>query len=227
MKVVTQWDYLWEPVIAGGATALVLCLFTGLIGIPYEDGASQRTARLFSRKFWTGPLKASSAWTFTDSWATNITALGTAIVAILAASDTLAAIFPKVDINPFIVMSVVCGAIVAVAPLLFAIVNVPCRRGDSANSAEEPDTNVVVADMRSLMSAAALTMFGIGSESWMIGLLARRFSDASSNGQITALVISIVTLLGLIVYGGTSIRALAETRPGSSLSAQSRASFIL
>ncbi len=83
-----------------------------------------RTARLFDGKFWSARFYASAAWTFKDSGATNVTALGTAIAAVLATGTTLTAILPKVDVNPFIVMNVACGGIVAAAPLFFAIANV-------------------------------------------------------------------------------------------------------
>lgn len=218
MKHVTQWDYLWEPVIAGGATALLLIVFIGLIGVPYSAGNCK--VRLYRAKFWTEPLHASSAWTFTDSWATNITALGTAIVVILSTGDTLKVIFPGVGLSPFIVMSVMCGGIIAVAPMLFGIVNVICR-------SDQSDNDMIAADMRSLIPAAALTTFGIGTEIWMVGLLARQFSDRNITGYYAAWVISIVALVGLIVYGGTSIWALAHTKHGSSISARSRTSFTL
>jgi hypothetical protein len=218
MKHVTQWDYLWEPVIAGGATALLLIVFIGLIGVPYS--AEHCKVRLYRKKFWTEPLHASSAWTFTDSWATNITALGTAVVVILSTGDTLKVIFPGVGLSPFIVMSVMCGGIIAVAPILFGVVNVICR-------SDQSDNDMIAADMRSLIPAAALTTFGIGTEIWMVGLLARQFSDRNMTGYYAAWVISIVALVGLIVYGGTSIWALAHTEHGSSLSARSRTSFTL
>lgn len=227
MKHVTQWDYLWEPVIAGGATALILIVFTGLIiGVPYESGGQSRKARLYEREFWTEPLYASSAWTFTDSWATNITALGTAVVVILSTGDTLKVIFPGVGLSPFIVMSVLCGGIIAVAPMMFGIVNVACRRFDEAGTGQS-NNDEIAADMRSLISAAALTTFGIGTEIWMVGLLARQFSNLNMTGYYAAWVISIVALIGLIAYGGTSIWALSHGKHGSSLSAPSRASFTL
>jgi hypothetical protein len=81
--------------------------------------------------------------------------------------------------------------------------------------------------MRSLIPAAALTTFGIGTEIWMVGLLARQFSDRNTTGYYAAWVISIVVLVGLIVYGITSILALTETGHKSPLSARSRTSFTL
>jgi len=105
-----------------------MVLLVGALGIPDWHTGGDGSVRLNSRRFWTARLYATGAWTFKDSWATYITATGTAIVAILAASNTLGAIFPTVDMNPFITMNVVCGGIVAAAPLLFGIVNFICSR---------------------------------------------------------------------------------------------------
>ena len=120
--------YLWIPIAIGAGIAFLLILVTGLVGIPCVDRGVAVTAGLFDRRFWKARFYASAAWTFGDSGATNITALATAIAAILASSAVLTSIF-KVDLNPFIIMNVACGGLVAVAPILFGIVNFFVTRG--------------------------------------------------------------------------------------------------
>lgn len=377
-------SYLWAPVVAGIVIAATMALLVGAFGIPDWRMGGDSTVRLNSGRFWTARLYATGAWTFKDSWATNITAAGTAIVAILAASNTLGAIFPTVDMNPFITMNVVCGGIVAAAPLLFGVVNFICSRKYLTAAADaaitipgnadpatismpagasivtpagatvtpgpggqaltmkaggtiavpaggvvsvqpliiggnpqpciaipggtdiglRPDcvfsadgasiagadlvpvqnqnlalaandsicvtggakitvvgvadvvlpshasmsapgrlsrnlqsglrvivpsttSNLIVADMRSLMVAAALTTFGIGAEIWMITILAGTFSDAVPAGQAAAWPIAIVIILGFIAYAVTATKALANPKPGSSLSAEPGTSFTL
>lgn len=79
-------DYLWIPVITGLAMAGAFVILAGMIGVPYRNKRGERdTATLFAGKFWTTPVYATAAWTFSGSWATNITALGTAIATILTA----------------------------------------------------------------------------------------------------------------------------------------------
>jgi hypothetical protein len=337
-----------------------------------------RTARLNDSKFWTSRFYASAAWTFKDSGATNIAALGTAVGALLATGGTLTSLFPKIDLNPFIIMNVACGGMVAAAPLLFGVANVmfsrrypiapadaavtltadtsmtvpsganlsvpggavinaaggqetarvkargtipvppgskltvgsgaamglpsgyavaigpggtlimdtdtwiaagdlapahlPARRradvfGRRRQASAAADTrveaghaitvttgavatmvgaadirlaagttilapghrtiqlkteapivvpsnpNVIGAGMRSLLSAAALTTFGIGTEIGLVAVLAIYFSGATGAGRITAWAISAVVAVGLVLYGATAIRALADPPP--------------
>jgi len=388
---VTPADYLWAPMLAGIIAVIVLVLLTGLIGVPCVDGPAVRTAYLFDRKFWSARFYASAAWTFKDSGATNVTALGTAIAAVLATGTTLTAILPKVDVNPFIVMNVACGGIVAAAPLFFAIANVVFSRhypmapadatvtltapaaltvpsgasiavpgGATIESADHEEirvkaggtipvppgtsitigsgtlmglpsgtavaigaggtltmnaatsiaasdlvpgpppaghavhrfrrspqaplpadkqvhaadritvtagavasvvgvadihldagttilapghqgmqlknamsitvpsnSNVIAAGMRSLLSAAAFTTFGIATEIGLVAVLAIRYARLTGSAHAAAWVIPAVAGIGLIVYGATAIRALADPTPGSSMGAGSGTSFTL
>jgi hypothetical protein len=395
--------YLWIPVVIGAGLVLLLVLLTGLIGVPYVGGrvtqpcglaqpcGMAQTCGLFSRQFWKARFYASAAWTFGDSWATNITALATALAAIVASGTVLTSIFPNIDLNPFVLMNLACGAIVAAAPILFAIVNVVIMRrnpvvpadatltlqGDATitlpsgasialpggatvknpsdgsekarikaggtipvppgseitvksaskmalptgaavainpggtltlNTAAEiassnlappqasrpggperlldlllprtadphmaagdlitvtegavatvtgaadiclggatlvtsgrggmalkPNTtltvpagsNVMAAGMGSVLSAAALTTFGIGAEIGLIAVLAAHYSAAGHAGRVTAVVISAVVAAGLVLYGATGIRSLADPTLGTSLSSGAGTSFTL
>ena len=388
---VTPADYLWAPMLAGVIAVIVLVLLSGLIGVPCVDGQAVRTARLFDGKFWSARFYASAAWTFKDSGATNVTALGTAIAAVLATGTTLTAILPNVDVNPFIVMNVACGGIVAAAPLFFAIANIVFSRhypmapadatvtltadtvltvpsgasiavpgGAAIESADHEEvrvkaggtipvppgtsitigsgalmglpsgpavaigaggtltmsaatwiaasdlvpgpppagraghrfrrapqapppadkqvyaadritvttgavtsvvgvadirlgagttilapgqrgmqlknamsitvpsnSNVIAAGMRSLLSAAAFTTFGIATEIGVVAVLAIRYARLTGPALAAAWVIPAVAGIGLIVYGATAIRALADPTPGSSMGAGSGTSFTL
>jgi hypothetical protein len=388
--------YLWIPLGIGAGLVVLLVLLTGLIGVPFVDEEQAQevaqTAGLFAPRFWTARFYASAAWTFGDSGATNITALATALAAILASGTVLTSLFPTLDLNPFIIMNVACGGIVAAAPILFGIVNVVVMRGNpavpidarltlqadatitlpsgasialpggavvtkardgpekarikpggtisvppgskitvrsaallalpsgatvaisagatltidtptqipSANLAPPqvsqagghqsiwdwpsrtavPDpnitasdlitvtegavvtvtgaadiklgaatiiapgsrgmavkpgttltvpsaTNVMAAGMGSVLSAAAVTIFGIGAEIGLIAVLAVHYSPAGHAGRVAAVVISAVVAAGLVLYGATGIRSLADPTPGTSLSSSARTSFTL
>lgn len=84
----------------------------------------------------------------------------------------------------------------------------------------------LVANMWLVIAAALMTMFGVGAEVGVAGTLAF-LSDAAPAGQwIIVLVIALVAVF-TVYYGATSIRALADPQPGSSLSATSGSSFTL
>jgi hypothetical protein len=336
---------------------------------------------------------ASAAWTFGDSGATNITALATALAVILGSGAVLTSVFPTIDLNPFIIMNVACGGMVAAAPILFGIANVVVMRGNPAfpvdarlmlqadatitlpsgasialpggatvkkaidgpekarikdgstlqvppgskitvssasimalpsgaavaispgatltidtailiasgdlaapqgsptgghqsiwdwpsrmaapdphvtasdlitvtegavatvtgaadiflpraatmmapgsrGMALKPNTtltvpsapNVMAAGMGSVLSAAALTTFGVGTEIGLVAVLAAHYSPAGHAGRVAAVVISALVAAGLILYGATSIRSLADPTPGTSLSSSARTSFTL
>jgi hypothetical protein len=371
-----EWAYLWGPIGTGGILAVALVLYIGIIGIPRRRVHPRQTAQLFTGDFWTTPFHASAAWTFSDSWATNITAVGTLIGTLFAATGALDTVIPGYDPNPFIIMNIACGGITVSAPLLFGILYVKYSRrypsapanaiyqlahcsamsvpagavilvandatitgpsgtkradvkaggtipvppgstitlypgttvaipggtdvvlqasgeltvgtatwvaGSDLNSGQlqgsqfpviaddriiisggakisvtgvaniilpqdtpvtapgykrqtlstetpvvvPPSTDLIVADMRCLIPAGALTVFGIGIDIGMVAILAGYFSHANFAGHVAAWVISAVAALGLIVYAATAMRALADPMPGSSLSGRSGTSFTL
>jgi hypothetical protein len=384
--------YLWIPMVIGAGLVVLLVLLTGLIGVPFVDKDAAQTAGLFSGRFWEARFYASAAWTFGDSAATNITALATALGLILASTSVLASLFPTIDLNPFVIMNVACGGILAASPILFGIANVVVMRGNpvvpidaslklgaaatitmpagasvalpggavvtkavdgpekarikpggtinvppggtitvsqgallalptgaavvvsagatltigaatqiasgnlappqvsaagghqsiwdwpsrpaapdphiatsdvitvtegavvtvtsaadiklgaativapgSSGMAVKPGTtltvpsgaNVMAAGMGSVLSAAALTIFGAGTEIGLIAVLAAHYSPAGHAGRVAAVVISAMVAAGLVLYGATSIRSLADPTPGTSLSSSAKSSFTL
>jgi hypothetical protein len=87
--------------------------------------------------------------------------------------------------------------------------------------------NVMAAGMGSVLSAAVLTTFGIGAEIGLVAVLAAHYSMAGHAGRVAAVVISAVVAAGLIIYGATGIRSLADPTPGTSLSSGAGTSFTL
>ena len=168
--------FLWIPMLTGIFLAVVLVGLTGAIGVPYPE-AETRTARLWNsarRKFWTSRFYASAAWTFADSWATNITALATATGVLLAAGGTLQSTFTGLDLNPFVIMNVACGGIVASAPLLFGIVNVmylrrcPSAPADASVTLTQDATLVVPAGASIAVAGGATIETAPGRQSALV-----------------------------------------------------------
>jgi hypothetical protein len=113
-------QYLWIPVGCGVGLALLLIVLTMLIGVRRPDGETAHTHR---SKFWRMPLYASSAWTFGDSWVTNITAVGTLIGTVLTASSSVASLLPGVDPPRFSLLLVMAGGFAVIAPVIFGLLN--------------------------------------------------------------------------------------------------------
>jgi hypothetical protein len=151
--------YLWIPMAIGVGLVVLVVLLTGLIGVPYVDMGVAGTAGLLTGRFWNARFYASAAWTFGDSGATNITALATALAAILASGTVLSSVFPTIDLSPFIVMNLACGAIVAAAPILFGIANVVVRRRNP----------VVPVGAKLMLQADATVMLGSGASIALTG----------------------------------------------------------
>jgi hypothetical protein len=87
--------------------------------------------------------------------------------------------------------------------------------------------NVLVANMRLAVISALVTIFGVGAEIGIVGVLAFKLSDASDFGQAAGLTLTILTALFGLWYSHTAIRTLADPQPGSSISAASGSSFTL
>jgi len=87
-------------------------------------------------------------------------------------------------------------------------------------------TNLIVANLRMVLAVNTLTMFGIGAELGVAGVLAA-FSVASALGK--GWIFAALGVVGLVVtwYAATATRAVADPQPGSSISAQAGTSFTL
>jgi hypothetical protein len=87
-------------------------------------------------------------------------------------------------------------------------------------------TNIIVANLKMVLTVNILTMFGIGAELG-IGFVLAGLSDASGTGRgfIFAALAAVAVLV--VFYAATAARTLADPQPGSSISAQAGASFTL
>jgi hypothetical protein len=177
VQTVPAASYLWIPIAVGVGLAALLVLLTGIFGVPYVDHGVAQTAYLLSRRFWRARFYASAGWTFGGSGATTITTLATALAAILASGNVLTSIFPTIDLNPFIIMNVACGGIVAAAPILFALANVVVMRGSPA---------VPVNAMLTLWSGATITAPTGASIALPGGATVRKANDGPEKARIKA-----------------------------------------
>ena len=124
-------EYVWIPVGSGLVLAALLVGLTMAIGVPRPGG---QTAHMHRDRFWRMPLYASSAWTFRDSWATNVTALSALVGTVLTASGTVAELLPGLELGRFSLLIAIAGGITIIAPLLFGALNYRFSQVDPATA---------------------------------------------------------------------------------------------
>ena len=132
-RQVSWWQYAWVPLFCGFGLALMVVLTMWLAGLPDPDtapAAGQRRDRIRGKQFWNRPLYAPAAWTFGGSWATNVTAGGTVIAAVLTATGTVSELLPGVELGRFSLLIAVAGGITVAAPLVFGALNYRFQRLD-------------------------------------------------------------------------------------------------
>jgi hypothetical protein len=137
---VSVYQYLVIPACAGAALAVLLIIATVAFGVPRSrrparpPRSGRRNAHLDKDDFWRRPLYAASAWTWGDSWVTNITAVGTLIGTVLTASSGVAALLPGVDQGRFSLLLAMAGGVSVIAPLVFALLNYRFSRQNPATA---------------------------------------------------------------------------------------------
>ena len=88
-------------------------------------------------------------------------------------------------------------------------------------------TSTLFGTLRMILATAVITMFGIGAEIGIAAVLAFDLSEASQVWRSVMLGVIVVVAVLVMGYAVTAIRAIADPRPGSSISAASGTSFTL
>lgn len=101
---------LW--LVAAFLVTLVFLLVIASTRLPWEP------------HFWREPLAEAVDWKASDSWASNLTALASAVFAFANTSGVLDKVAPSVSTTSALTISLVAAALVAAAPLIFAAVAV-------------------------------------------------------------------------------------------------------
>ena len=169
-RAVSPWQYVGIPAICGGALALLLVLALMTIGMP-EPGQSAGRVHWGSR-FWLIPLYAAGgAWSFSDSWAAIVAPLTALAGGILTASGAVAGLLPGVDLTLFGQLMILIASIATLAPLTFGALNslFPVLKAGSAAPATVGD--VITTRLWGLLLASSLTVFAIGAEIGLVGLV--------------------------------------------------------
>jgi hypothetical protein len=213
---VTGAEYLGVPALCGLGLWLLFITSMLLVGLRVPGGGTLRGRKILGR-----PLYAQSTWTFSGSWATNLTAAGAVTAAMLTATGIASEVLPGVEPGRFSLLIVAAGAITATAPLLFGALNDTSRRAVLPRRRE-----VIASRVWPLLAASLLTLFGTGAELGILGVLACWLSSAGPVVRWASGALIVMTALVALSYSVVSIRALAEPAPGDALNAAG-GSFIL
>ena len=123
-RQVTLTQYLMIPVYSGVAMMFLFIIFILLFsGMPRYTGPGGVRTRPRRQPFWKRPVFASAAWSFKDSWATNVTIAVSATGSLLTVAGAISTIFPGVKLDRYAILMAACALIIATPPLIFGILN--------------------------------------------------------------------------------------------------------
>lgn len=170
--------------------------------------------RLWLRRGYEKWAKASS-WSFKDSWATNITAVGALLGTILSAVGSASTIVPGIQTDRFAVLSAAWGGLVVIAPLLIAFHG---RRTDGMPA----NGTAVIARTSMMVAAALLTLTAVGGELTTVGVLLH-FLTASGTQRELGYAVLIAAAVLVSLYAAVTTKTLIssqkdEHHPRSALS---------
>ena len=149
------------------------------------------------------PIYASASWSFKDSWATNITALGGGVGAIAAAAGATSTVFPGVALDRFAILLALFAAVVVTGPLVLGLC---LPRSD--------DPDLVKATGFSLLVAAFVTLVGVGGEIGTIGSLIWLSSPARDT-RLALLLLPAAAFVVVTWYAcRTTVELAANSQPG-------------
>ena len=148
----------WYPIFAGlGAGLLFLIVMLALV------------AKIGNFGNLGAVVATGSSWSFSSSWLTNITALGAILGTVLGATGFLTDILPGTDTGRFTGLSVLFGAFVIAAPIVYSAASKwvfvsPSGGNPSPNASDSADTLVSLGRVWGVIAAAAVTVAGVIGE---------------------------------------------------------------
>jgi hypothetical protein len=191
-------SHLWTIPVAGISAAVLTVLIAFSFFIP----------EIFNRAEWKKfKVNADSAWDASDSWVTNVTAVGSGVAAFVS-SQSIGSFVTSVNIDAFALLSLALGGVAVMAPIVYGVSS---GKNEGTVGPEGTKTGVALASLVTLISA-----FGLLAT---IGLLVS-YSIASSleKGLFCGLLAAGAVLIA--TYSIRSINALVakdRSRPSSIL----------
>jgi hypothetical protein len=206
-------DVFWVPLLAGAFAALVVTaiqiLTTPLKSMSLSIHEKDRSAK---HKFYycpwlAHPVYTASTWSFKDSWATNVTAIG-AVLGTVTGSTTF---FPSASgaANPnalsFITLFIFLGGAAGLSPLIYASLAVKPPHN-------HPD--FVSGTVGGLLLANTVTLFATLGELATVGMIVD-VSSVTTGERILLIAALAFAAFFVIVYAIRSFWALAQAKQPS------------
>jgi hypothetical protein len=184
---VPESDY-WYPVYEGLATAaLYVAAMLLVVGLLRKDKKGESGG--LGATVATGP-----SWSFSDSWLTNVSAVGAILGTVLAATGFLSTALPGVPTGRFVGLSLVFGGFTVMAPVIYSAAGTwKWSKQDGS-----PDTLVPVGRIWGVILAAGATVAGVIGE--LGTLLVLTVTAAGSDGP-KELIYGLLAAAAVIVLG--------------------------
>jgi hypothetical protein len=172
----------WLPVICSlAAAALFLAVMLLVICLKRETFGGLRDA-----------VATGSSWSSSDSWLTNVAAVGAILGTVLSATGFLPAVLPGVSTGRFVGLSLLFGAFIVMAPVIYSAVS----KWEWSVKDGSPDTLVSVGRVCGVVLAAGATVAGVFGE---LGTLLTLTVEATGSGDIKAFIYTLLGAAALVV----------------------------
>lgn len=165
-------ETFWFPLVAGAVAAIAVAAINTATTQAHAHAThskNHRGPKVRANKWawWSGDVFTASTWSFKDSWATNITAIGGAVGVVTGSTNPLQGLAPSLPTYPFVILGLLFGGTVALAPLIYAAL---------ARDPSPEGNNVVHGSVGGLLLSSTVTLFATFGELAAIAV----FIDAST-----------------------------------------------
>jgi len=186
----------WLPAGCAIGAALVavllVLLVTGVRKQPPRADPENRWRRLAWRL--ADPVYAPAAWSLTDSWTTNITAVGSVLGVVAGASSALSAYIATTF--PFVALSLLFGGAAVLAPVVYAALSESWGQADQNGEVAGSSGSVA-----GLLLAAMFTLFGFFGEIFVaFDVAVHATKQVGARAAFWVAVILVVLVVGLYAY---------------------------
>lgn len=176
-----QESVYWTPVICSAVAAVLFVAVMMLrIGFGKKVGGLGDAVA-------TGP-----GWSFSDSWLTNVSAVGAILTTVLAATGFLATILPGTPTGRFVGLSLLFGGCIVMAPVIYSAAG----KWEWSHHDGSPDTLVSVGRVWGVILAAGATVAGVFGE---LGTLLTLTITATGSDGPKELIYALLAAAALIV----------------------------
>lgn len=202
-------EAFWIPLVAGSVAALLVAIVL-MVSTPIHNGAGlndghghQTRLTSLSPKWWTREVFTATTWSFKDSWATNVTAVGALLGVTTSSTTFLASVVPNSPLTSpvFIALGIFFGGAVGLSPLVYASF---AKRPDPKHS------GVVVGTVVGLLISTTITLFATFGELATVAVLVNE--SIATTGERWLLIAALsMSAVFVFIYALRSFRALTAS----------------